>query len=99
MRSSTKKIILGRGSELWRVGLFIIWGPKLGWGCKRESSLFQTSRGWHHSVCFNSNVYGLYACGDAEACLSSFHFYLSMATLFSEKRRTVNKIYFESVYE
>ena len=68
-------------------------------GYKRESSLFQTSRGWHHSVCFNSNVYGLYACGDAEACLSSFHFYLSMATLFSEKRRTVNKIYFESVCE
>ena len=25
-----------------RIGLFIIWGPWLGWGCKRESSYFRS---------------------------------------------------------
>ena len=31
-----------------------------------------------HCVCFSTNVHGLYACGDAEACLSLFHFYLRL---------------------
>ena len=60
-------------------------------GLQKRKFLISESRGWHHSVCFNSNVYGLYACGDAEACFSSFHFYLSMATLFSKKRSNINK--------
>ena len=81
------------------IGLFIIWGPQLGWGCKRESSQFQTSRGWHHRVCFSTNVYGLYARGDAETCLSSFHFYLRLRLPYLVKKcRTFKKyIYISNV--
>ena len=82
------------------IGLFIIWGPQLGWGCKRESSQFQTSRGWHHRVCFSTNVYGLYARGDAETCLSSFHFYLRLRLPYLVKKcRTFKKIYIFRIFD
>ena len=53
-------------------------GGEGGGGLQKRKFLFQTSRGWHHCVRLSINVHGLYACGDAETCLSSFHFYLRL---------------------
>ena len=57
-------------------------------GLQKRKFLFQTSRGWHHCVCFSTIAHSLlsalmymdciYACGDAEACLSLFHFYFRL---------------------
>ena len=42
--------------------------------------------------CFSTNVYGLYARGDAEACLSSFHFYLRLWLPYLVKKCRTLKI-------
>ena len=47
-------------------------------GLQKRKFLIQTSRDQHHCVCFSTNVYGLHTCGYAEACLSSYHFYLML---------------------
>ena len=68
---------------------------------QKRKFLIQTSRGWHHYACFSNNVYGLYACGYAEACLSSFHFYLRLWLPYLVKKCGTLKIYmyFECVCE
>ena len=59
---------------------------------EKVNSYFTASRGWHHCVCFSTNVYGLHTCGDAEACLSSFHFYLRLWLSYLVKKITLKNI-------
>ena len=53
------------GGSLCRVGL-------------QKRKLIPISDVQRLAVCVSTNVYVLHTCGDAEACLSSFHFYLRL---------------------
>ena len=59
---------------------------------KRKLIPIPKSRGWHHCVCFSTNVYGLHTCGNAEACLSWFHFNLRLWLSYLVKKITLKNI-------
>ena len=92
MRSSRRKELLVELVSYGADRIVYYLGSLARMGLLKRKFLSQMSRGWHHCVCFSNNVCGLHACGDAEACLSSFHFYLRLWLSYLVKKITLKNI-------